>query len=202
MMPEVTYKYYRKLGSDSVLILLHGAGPNGVESDFIKTLFNGLTDSGVSVYAFNFPYCERGDEQSSGPELKEETATLNEVVSHLKSEGYKKLVIIGKSLGGMTASYWLNDASSNRDGCELVILGYVIGEVKTQAIKDKLTLVIQGENDKYGNAQAVKDELAKSNAKAKVVEIAGADHSYRNENKEPAYMDEMIEELKSEVIKT
>ncbi len=193
MLQDLSYKYYRNLNSKTVYLVLHGGGPEGIETPFISNIINALTAIGSSVLGFNFPYCERGEEDSSGEELTEETAALDKVVQFLRGEGYEKIIIVAKSLGGITTSYWLEQHAD--ENVKVVVLGYVIGSVKTEALQDKLRLVIQGENDRFGNAQAVKDELAKHTIEADVVEVPKADHSYRNEQKEPVYQDTTIELL-------
>lgn len=193
MITELSYKYYRKLNSKTVYLVLHGGGPEGIETSFISNIINSLTTKGDSVFGFNFPYCERGDENSSGEELTEETAALENVVQYLRGEGYEKVVIVAKSLGGITTSYWLGQHPAT--DVEVVVLGYVIGSVKTAALASNLRTVIQGENDRFGNAAAVEGELAKNSVSAKVIEVPQADHSYRNEQKEPVYQDKAIELL-------
>jgi predicted alpha/beta-hydrolase family hydrolase len=190
---QVTYKYYRKLQSKTVYLVLHGGGPEGVESPFISNVINALSTTSTSVFGFNFPYCERGEENSSGEELTEEAAALDKAVQFLRGEDYEKIVIVAKSLGGITTSYWLKQHAD--EDVEVVILGYVIGSIKTEALQGKLHLVIQGENDRFGNAAAVKEELIKHNVEAKVLQIPKADHSYRNEQKEPVYQEEAIKTL-------
>ncbi len=152
MLQDLSYKYHHKHGSKIVYLVLHGGGPEGIETPFISNIINGMTAIGHSVFGFNFPYCERGEENSSGPELLEETATLEKVVQFLRGEGYDKIVIVAKSLGGIITSYWLEQ--SKAEGIAVVILGYVIGSVKTASLQDKLHLVIQGENDRFGDANA------------------------------------------------
>jgi len=193
MLQDLSYKYYHKRNAKTVYLVLHGGGPEGIETPFISNVINSLTGRGGSVFGFNFPYCERGEENSSGEELAEETAALDKVVQFLRNEGYEKIVIVAKSLGGITASYWLEQHAD--EDVELVVLGYVIGSVKTEAFQGKLRLVIQGENDRFGNAEAVKEELTKYNVEAEVLEVPKADHSYRNEQKEPVYQDQAIELL-------
>jgi predicted alpha/beta-hydrolase family hydrolase len=187
MLQDLSYKYYHKQGSKTVYLVLHGGGTGGIETPFVSSIMNVLTATGNSVFGFNFPYCERGEDNSSGPELAEETAALTGIVQYLRSEGYEKITIVSKSLGGIVASYWL--AQNKADDIKVVVLGYVIGSVKTEALQRRLDLVIQGENDRFGNAQDVKDELAKYDVAAKIVEVSKADHSYRNEQKEPVYQE-------------
>lgn len=192
-MQDLSYKYYHKRGAKTVYFVLHGGGPEGVESPFISNIINSLSDKDSSVLGFNFPYCERGEENSSGEELAEETEALDTVVKFLRDEGYEKIVIIAKSLGNIITSFWLEKQPDAN--VEVVVLGYVIGSVKTQALQGKVRVIIQGENDRFGNAQAVKDELATHNVDAEVVEMPNADHSYRNEQKEPIYQDKAVELL-------
>ncbi len=194
---QLTYKYYRKLNSKTVYLVLHGGGPEGVESSFISNIINALTATGNSVFGFNFPYCERREENSSGEQLTEETTALDKVVQFLGGEGYEKIVIVAKSLGGITTSFWLEQHPD--ESIEVVILGYVIGSVKTDTLNGKLRLVIQGENDRFGDATAVTQELGKYDVEAEVLEVPQADHSYRNEQKEPVYQEQVIELLLSKV---
>jgi predicted alpha/beta-hydrolase family hydrolase len=193
MNTELTYKYYRKLNSKTVYLVLHGGGTEGIESSFISNIINSLVTKGNSVFGFNFPYCERGDENSSGEELTEETAALEDVVQYLRGEGYEKIVIVAKSLGGITTSYWLEQHPAS--DVEVVVLGYVLGSVKTEALANNLRTVIQGENDRFGNAAAVEEELTSNSVSATVIEVPQADHSYRNAEKEPIYQDQAIELL-------
>jgi predicted alpha/beta-hydrolase family hydrolase len=193
MPQDLTYKYYHKHDSKTVYLVLHGGGAEGVETPFISNIIDSLVTTGSSVFGFNFPYCERGEENSSGPELTEETAALDEVVQFLQSEGYERVIIVAKSLGGITTSYWL--AQHPDTLVHVIVLGYVIGSVKTEAWHDKLSAVIQGEHDRFGNGDAVKEELATHNITAKVLELPMADHSYRNEQKEPVYQTEAIRVL-------
>jgi predicted alpha/beta-hydrolase family hydrolase len=189
-LDNVTYKFYHKQASNRVLVVLHGSGTEGVESSFIAKVIEALTKTGNSVFGFNFPYCERGDESSSGPELTEEVEALKRVINQLHGNGYK-VTIVAKSLGGIVASFYLEQNPS--DEIELIVLGYVVGDVKTQAVHNNLKAVIQGENDRFGGIDAVKNELG--DIPAKIIAIPSADHSYRNDQKEPIYQDNAIQEL-------
>lgn len=192
-MQDLSYKYYHKRNAKTVYLVLHGGGSEGVESSFISNIIHSLAKTGNSVLGFNFPYCERGEENSSSPELTEEIAALTTAVDFLKTEGYEKIVIVAKSLGGIVASFWLEQ--NPNEAVSVVVLGYVVGSVKTAALQNKVSLIIQGQNDRFGNAAAVQDELATHNIAAEVVELPNADHSYRNEQKEPVFQDQAIELL-------
>ena len=71
-MEGLTYKYYRKNKSKNIYLIIHGGGPVGVETDFISAIFDTISKTNNSALCFNFPYCERREENSSGPDLLEE----------------------------------------------------------------------------------------------------------------------------------
>jgi predicted alpha/beta-hydrolase family hydrolase len=192
-MLNLTYKYYHKQASEEVFLVLHGGGPNGVESPFISKIITSIADSKHSVFAFNFPYCERGEERASGAGLTEEIDALNTIINFLRQEGYRKITIIAKSLGSVITSFWL--AQNPNETIDVVILGYVIGSVKTASIADNLRVVFQGENDRFGGALLLKQELDTEKSDAKIIEIKNADHSYRDANGNPIYQDLVIEKL-------
>ena len=192
-MHDLTYKYYHKAGSKLAYLVLHGGGAEGIETPFIGSVFDALAGTGASVLGINFPYCERGEETSSGPALHEETAALSTAMSFLQSGGYGNIVIVAKSLGGIVTSYWL--AVHPKANVQVAILGYVIGSVRTAALRGKLQLVVQGQMDRFGNAEAVRTELQAHSVAARVVEVPKADHSYRNAQKEPEYQRSAVQLL-------
>ena len=189
-MQELTYKYYRKNGTKTVYIILHGGGAFGVETDFISSIFDAIAATKNSVLCFNFPYCERGEETSSGPELKEEIDALKRAVDFAYLEGFSKIIIVAKSLGSIIASYYLEQYPDSQ--IELLVLGYIPSETKQRAISNNLKLVIQGTNDRFASPIEVKKNVG---SLVEVIEIIGADHSYRNSKKEPVYQETAIKEL-------
>lgn len=189
-MQELTYKYYRKKGTKVVYMILHGGGPVGVETDFISSIFDAIAATKNSVLCFNFPYCERGEEASSGPELKEEINALKRAVDFAYLEGFSKIIIVAKSLGSIIASYYLEQYPDSQ--IELLVLGYIPSETKQRAISNNLKLVIQGTNDRFASPIEVKKNVG---SLVEVIEIIDADHSYRNSKKEPVYQETAIKEL-------
>lgn len=189
-MDKLTYKYYRKNGGKKVFIVLHGSGPVGVETSFIASIFDAIATTKNSVIGFNFPFCDREEVNSSGSELKEEVGALKCVMDFVHSEGYEEIGIIAKSLGGIIASYYLEQYPDSE--IDLAILGYIPNEIRQNAIINNLSLVIQGENDRFASPSKIKELV---NESVEVVAIKNADHSYRNEKKEPIYQDLVIKEL-------
>ena len=76
-MEGLTYKYYKKNNSKNIYLIIHGGGPVGVETDFISAIFDTIAKTHNSALCFNFPYCERMEESSSGPDLLEENQLSN-----------------------------------------------------------------------------------------------------------------------------
>ena len=189
-MQELTYKYYRKRGAKIVYMILHGGGPVGVETDFISSIFDAIAATKNSVLCFNFPYCEREEEASSGPELKEEVDALKRAIDFAYLEGFSKIIIVAKSLGDIVASFYLEQYPDSQ--IELLILGYIPSEIKQRAISNNLKLVIQGTNDRFASPIEVKKNVG---SLVEVMEIIDADHSYRNSKKEPIYQETAIKEL-------
>lgn len=189
-MDGLTYKYYKKSGAKRIYIILHGGGSAGVETEFISSIFNSISLTKNSVICFNFPYCERGEEESSGTRLREEILALDQVIQYIRSEGYSEIKIIAKSLGGIIASYYFEHFPDN--SIKIAILGYIPRDVKQKAIKNNLELIIQGENDRFASPLEIKKLVGDQ---IDVDEIKNADHSYRNDAKEPIYQNVAIERL-------
>jgi predicted alpha/beta-hydrolase family hydrolase len=182
--------------SDTLDVLLHGSS-GGMNYSLMQKLFNVCKGQGHSVVNFNFPYFERGEEQSSGPELKEEIETLQLVLDQCNANKYKHIRLIGKSLGAIIASYYLKSLPKlEQTRYSVVVFGYVTGSIDLKDFEGEIN-IIQGQNDKFGNIEVVKDDLKDPASKnINYFEIKGADHSYRNESKEPVFENDAIEIFK------
>jgi predicted alpha/beta-hydrolase family hydrolase len=161
-------------------LLLHGVR-GGIDEAYIQTLLQKIIARDDAVLAFNFPYMTRGEGAASGAALREETDALQVAYDFLKTEGKARIHIIAKSLGGIVVSHWLT-RSPDVEGVEVSIMGYIPGEggIIPDALRDRLKLVVQGEHDKYGNADSVRAELLAHQVGGEVIEIPNADHSYRD----------------------
>lgn len=193
-----SFDFYYNSRSKTLDVILHG-GSLGIDSLFIQKLFNSSKEPGNSVVAFNFPYIEKREENSSGPELKEELETLQNILDFCKYKTYNKVRLLGKSLGGIVASFYLDKLPTKESKrFSIIVLGYVTGGLKLKNFKGKIS-VIQGEKDKFGGIEAVKNDLKGVQSKdLRFFEVAEADHSYRDpKTKEPIYEDRVIELLKT-----
>ncbi len=183
--------------SDTLDVLLHGS-KGGMNYSLMQKIEDVCIKQGHSVANFNFPYFERGEEQSSGPELKEELETLKSVLNECNSKEYKHTRLIGKSLGAIIASYYLKSLQKEEQSkYSVVVFGYVTGSIDLKSFDGKID-IIQGEKDKFGSMEVVKNDLKTAVSKdINYFEIKNADHSYRNELKEPIFEDEAIEIFKN-----
>lgn len=193
-----SFNYYHNSKANTIDVILHG-GSSGIESPFIQKLFNTSKELGNTVVAFNFPYIERGEENSSGEELKEEMDTLQKILDLCDYKKYKRIRLLGKSLGGIVASFYLDKLTNEESKrFSVVVFGYVVGGLKLKSFKGKIS-IIQGQKDKFGGIDVVKNDL--KDVKSESVhffEVEGADHSYRiPETKEPIYEDKAAELLKN-----
>lgn len=190
-------KYISNSKSDTLDVLLHG-GAGGMEQTLMKKLFDACVGLDHSVVSFNFPFFERGDEHSSGPELKEEIETLKYVLSHCGADKYKHVRLIGKSLGGIIIGKFLSQLEEDKQSkYSVIVFGYVTGDVDLKQFNGRIS-IIQGQKDKYGGIEIVEKDMEGSLSKdVHLYQIVDGDHSYRNEEKEPVYEDEAIEIFKT-----
>ncbi len=193
-LPNLQFFYNKD--SITLDVILHG-GSEGMESTFIQKLIKKSKESKHSTIAFNFPFLDRKDSNSSGPELKEELNVLNSVLSFINSDYYKNIHLITKSLGGIVASYFLRDLEITQHyRYSITILGYVIGSVDLNTFTGKIN-IIQGQMDRFGNIEDVKKNLESAISKnINFIEIPKADHSYRDpDTKEYKYADIAINKV-------
>jgi len=187
------FKYFFSNKAEVLDVVLHG-GSQGMDSGFISKITEASKKEGNSVVAFNFPYIERGQENSSGPELLEEIEALQNVLNYCQSDKYRHIRLIGKSLGGVVAATYLKKLSSDQmERYSTIIFGYDIGYIDIKNFSGKI-VIVQGSQDKFGNVEAVKKDINGCVSKdVTYFSIGGADHSYRiPETKEPVYEDEAI----------
>src|SRR5690348_1387541 len=100
-------KYAQTSQRDKVYLLLHGLG-DGIDKPYTQELLTRLTERGEAALAFNFPYMDQpGEKHASGLELSDECRALQAAIDFLHREGYARISVIAKSLGGIVMSHWL-----------------------------------------------------------------------------------------------
>lgn len=169
----VTARVYRPAaGPFAVLVLGHGAG-GGQASPFMVEFAEGLSDRGLHVVTFNFPFTERGKRLPDPQPVLE--SCYRAVVSHAAGDPACRALPIfigGKSLGGRIASH----VAAARDADEaaagawwdrlrgLVFLGYPLHPPgRPQQVRvshlPRVTqpmLAVQGAKDAFGTPDEVR----------------------------------------------
>jgi predicted alpha/beta-hydrolase family hydrolase len=199
MKDFTSFQYYHNSKSDTLDVILHGGSPEGMEMSLIRKAYKLSVGQSHSAITFNFPFAERGQDQSSGPELEEELVSLQKFLDYCDYKSFKRVRLIGKSLGAIVASFYLDKLPEDEQNrFSVVVLGYVTGSLKLKSFKGPIT-VIQGEKDKFGDIETVKKDLRGARSKQiRYYEIKNADHSFRDpETKEPLYENNAMRILSS-----
>ncbi len=156
-------------GAPARLLLAHGAGAN-VESPFMTAIAQLLSDRGLWVTRFEFPYMSarrEGGARRPPPRAEALTAPYADLVRDVCADLRKgqSLAIGGKSLGGRVASMIADDAFAAGQISALVCLGYPfhppgkpdsLRTAHLTALKCP-ALIVQGERDPFGTQKEVEE---------------------------------------------
>ncbi|MGI5826398.1 MAG: alpha/beta family hydrolase [Patescibacteria group bacterium] len=192
-----SFQYFYKSGSKQLDVVLPGFDA-GIKLPLMQEVIALSKEKGHSVLSFDYLFFERGDEKSSGMELPEERQTLEDLLNFVQAEQFDHICLIGKSLGGITASFFLRDLpDEEKKRYSLIILGCVKESVDLTAFPGRV-VIVQGGADKHGDIEAVKNlYIGKTSAKVEYYGISGASHGFSDpETKEPKYYNQVIELLK------
>jgi len=88
-----SFYHFNSNEANTLDVILHG-GSVEIDSPFIQKVFQVSKDKGNSAIMFNFPYFERGEEHSSGPELKEEMETLKQLLVVSNARNYTHIRLL------------------------------------------------------------------------------------------------------------
>ncbi len=186
---------FRKGDKRGSVLVLPGVN-EGLESDFLQNVIARAEHEGHGTLAVNFPHHDRGEKQTSD-ELVDEAQVVQAAIAGLKKESLEPVHIIAKSLGSTVLSKAIGRNPELKGLISKVtILGMPIGDVETEAFKDLEVDIIQGSDDRYGNAQRVDEEFGKAGlVPSRVIEIKGGDHSYRDQNHNPTYQEQAVKAI-------
>ncbi|WP_261241215.1 MULTISPECIES: alpha/beta family hydrolase [unclassified Pseudomonas] len=170
-------------GNAPCLILAHGAGAP-MDSEFMEDMARRLTQQGVAVVRFEFPYmAERrcaGGKRPPNPQ-KVLLEHWREVYRQVRPLVAGRLAIGGKSMGGRMASLLADELGADA----LVCLGYpfyAVGKPEKPRVEHLAalrtpTLIVQGERDALGNREAVQGYTL--SPAIEVNWLAAADHDLK-----------------------
>jgi predicted alpha/beta-hydrolase family hydrolase len=179
-----SYPAAKQQSAGITLILAHGAGA-GQRSPFMVNYATALSQRGIDIVTFDFPYME---ERRRLPDPKDRLegcyrAVIAAVLA--RASGRRHLAIGGKSMGERIASQIA--AGDLPQVAGLVLLGYPLhppgkkDQLRDQhlpAIKAPM-LFVQGERDPFGAPEELKPIIAKLKAPVELFEVAGGDHSFK-----------------------
>jgi predicted alpha/beta-hydrolase family hydrolase len=188
---------YRCVVDDScaraTLILAHGAGA-GQRSGFMVDFATALSDLGVDVVTFNFPYTEQRRKIPDRAPVLElcYRAVIVAASSELES-ARRALFIGGKSMGGRIATQVAAaDAALPISG--LVLLGYPLHppgrpterrDRHLPSVRPPM-LFVQGTRDAFGTPEELSPILPSLQAPATLHAVPQGDHSFKLSRKDPA----------------
>ncbi|QYJ77870.1 alpha/beta fold hydrolase [Shewanella acanthi] len=147
--------------SETLILFAHGAGANR-DSDFMLQMAKGLATKGYRVMRFNFPYMQANaiDGKKRPPDRAPKLlACFTEMLDIANAQsGVKRVVLMGKSMGGRMAALLGCDPALSSSIDSIVCLGYPFiplkgGEPRLAPLNDCQVpvLVLQGERDKFGS---------------------------------------------------
>jgi len=171
--------------SKITFLFAHGAGAD-MNSDWMVKFDQLLSEQGIEVIRFNFPYMIKRLEEGTrrppdrAPKLLEAFKQQIELIPK-----NRKLLIGGKSMGGRMASLLAAEGELERKIAGVICLGYPfhppkklekykgmhLADIKTP------TLILQGERDTMGTKLEIADfDLSNS---VKVKYLGDGDHSFK-----------------------
>jgi uncharacterized protein len=177
----------------AALILAHGAGA-GQRSAFMVDFATALSDMGVDVVTFNFPYTEqRRKIPDRAPVLE---ACYRDVIAAVRGElesARRALFVGGKSMGGRIATQ-AAAADATLPIAGLVLLGYPLHPPgKTAERRDKHLpsiqrpmLFVQGTRDAFGTPEELSPILTALEPPATLYPVPHSDHSFKLSRRDPA----------------
>jgi predicted alpha/beta-hydrolase family hydrolase len=171
-------------GATPVVVLGHGAG-NDLRSSFLEFFATALSERGLAVVRFNFPYKEMTG-QRPPDKMDVLVETYREVVSaSSKRTGSPPgpLFVGGKSMGGRVASVLCAQRYVTPSG--LVFLGYPLhAPGKTELRSEHLAqikrpmLFVQGSKDAFGSPDELRAERTRLKLSGAMHVVEGGDHSF------------------------
>jgi predicted alpha/beta-hydrolase family hydrolase len=174
-----------KAGTTPVVVLGHGAG-NDLRSEFLEFFATALSDRGLAVVRFNFPYKETHG-QRPPDKMEVLVETYREVVAaSARRTGSPPgpLFVGGKSLGGRVGSMVCAQGDVLPSG--LVFLGYPLHpqdkptELRSAHLAEikRPMLFVQGTRDPFGTADEIRAERTRLQLPGAMHIVEGGDHSF------------------------
>lgn len=170
---------------DAGIILAHGAG-NDMNHPLLRSLADGLADSGYLCLRFNFLFKEKGKKAPDSPTVLYGAwrGAYRALADHSRYRP-KRIFAAGKSLGGRIASQMAAEGQLPVE--RLLFLGYPLhAPGKTDRLRDSHLyrisipmLFFAGTRDSLCDLPLLRQVLAKITAPWELETIEGGDHSFQ-----------------------
>lgn len=188
----------------ALMVLAHGAGA-GMEHKFMDALNAALTEEGIGVMRFNFPYMEKGSRRPDGKRVA--LAALSGAINRgkLYAEKYGvPLIAAGKSFGGRMFSH-LAAEDSDQPFKGIVYFGFPLhapgkpGKQRAEHLTEvkQRMLFLQGTRDTLAQVELI-TEVVSPLRKGTLRIIDGADHGFHVLKRSGKTDEEIIHRLADE----
>ncbi|HKB11253.1 MAG TPA: alpha/beta fold hydrolase [Vicinamibacterales bacterium] len=177
----------------ATLVLAHGAGA-GQRSAFMVDFAAALSDMGVDVLTFNFPYTEQRRKIPDRAPVLEACYRAVILAAHEALDSARRALFVGgKSMGGRIATQ-VAAADATLPIAGVVLLGYPLHPPgKPTERRDKHLpsvrrpmLFVQGTRDAFGTPDELSPILAPLAPPATLHPVAQGDHSFKLLRRDPA----------------
>ena len=199
---EVSGAWHRLArAAQAALVLGHGAG-YGMDTQLLVDVGESLSERGIAVLRFNFPYSEAGRRR---PDPQPKLEACYRAVASAVAQEFARPFLGGKSMGGRIASHIVADGFP---AAGLVFLGYPLHppgqpeRIRDAHLKriDAPMLFLQGTRDPFATPDLLQRTIA-ALPSATLVEIEGANHSFKVRGRSSADVtEELVEAIASFVL--
>ena len=189
-------------GAAAVLVLAHGAGA-GMEHPFMRALACGLSDRGIAVLRYQFPFMEKGSRRPDTPAVAH-AAVRAAVATALRRCPALPVFAGGKSFGGrMTSQAQAGEAMPGV--CGLCLIGFPLHPPRqpstTRALHlesiDVPMLFLQGTRDERADGSLMAAVVKTLGRRASHHAFADADHGFhvrvRSGTTDAAVLDDLLD---------
>jgi predicted alpha/beta-hydrolase family hydrolase len=179
------------VNTGTLVVLAHGAGA-GQTHPFMVRYARGLSERGMDVVTFNFPYIEarrRAPDKRPVLEAAFRDAVREAVRGRLTAPAH--LIIGGKSMGGRIATYLAADRHNWPADLPplggVIALGYPLNPPGGAGRQDRVShlleitapvLIVQGTRDSFGSPDDIRASLARNLPNFTIHPVEGGDHSF------------------------
>jgi predicted alpha/beta-hydrolase family hydrolase len=168
-------------------VMAPGAGL-GHDSTFLVTFGELLSERGLDVITFNFPFLQRGSKRPDGmPRLENCYLSVMKRVAETPALANQPLLAGGKSMGGRIASFLAaRPGGFTQPIAGLIFLGYPLHppqrpeQLRVAHFPDVMVpmMFVQGTRDPFGTPMQLEPVLSTLETPVHIHKVMGGDHSY------------------------